>query len=111
MRRLNSNSATSNGPGSGRTGASFRLALIFAIGAAFGSILATLIGLEYTSWIIIALCWPLAMVFAMLERPRERRPRLLSAGRPWSAKAKRSSSPAPDRPPLSPKSNGLRRVK
>jgi hypothetical protein len=111
MRLLNSNSATSNGPGYRRTCPSFRQALIFAIGAAFGSILATLIGLEYTSWIIIALCWPLALVFAMLERPRERRPRILSAGRPWYEKAKQGLSPAPGHPPLRPKSNGLRRVK
>ncbi len=111
MRRLNSNSAASNGPGYRRICVSFRQALIFAIGAAFGSILATLIGLEYTSWIIVVACWPLALVFAILERSRERRPRIPSAGRPWYVKAGRSLSPAPDRPPLSPKSNGLRRVK
>jgi hypothetical protein len=107
MRRLNSSSTTSNGAGPRRSSTSFRYTLIFAIGAAVGSILATLIGLEYTSWIILALCWPLAMVFATLERP----PRIMSAGRSWYAKAKRHSTPTPDRPPLSPKSNGLRRVK
>jgi len=48
----------------------FRLALIFAGGAAFGSIATKLIGLEYASWIIIALCWPLAMIFAMFDRGR-----------------------------------------
>ncbi|HUY20318.1 MAG TPA: hypothetical protein VMV15_13915 [Candidatus Binataceae bacterium] len=111
MRRLNSSSTTSNGAGSRRTSTSFRYTLIFAIGAGFGSILATLIGLEYTSWVILALCWPLAMVFATLERPRERQPRILSAGRSWYMKAKRRSTPTPDRPPLNPKSNGLRRVK
>lgn len=111
MRLLKGNSATPTGPGSRRTSVSFRQALIFAIGAAFGSILATLIGLEYTSWIIIAFCWPLAMLFAMLERPRERRPRIASAGRPWYVKAKRGSAPAPERPHVNPKSRGLHRVK
>jgi uncharacterized membrane protein YfcA len=111
MRRLNGNSVTSNGPGYRRTSVSFRQALIFAIGAAFGSILATLIGLEYTSWIIIAFCWPLAMLFTMLERPRERRSLISSAGRPWYVKAKRGSAPAPDHPLVSPKSKGLHRVK
>lgn len=111
MKPLNSNSATSNGAGQRRTCLSLRQALIFAIGAAFGSILTTLIGLEYTSWIIIAVCWPMALLFGMLERPRERRPRILSAGRPWYVQATRTVSPAPGRPPLRPKSNGLRRVK
>jgi uncharacterized membrane protein YfcA len=111
MRIPRSNSATSNGPGDRRTRMSFRHALIFAVGAACGSILATLIGLEYTSWIIIVACWPLALLFSLLERPRERRLRLPSAGRPWYARMKRSMSPAPGRPPLRPGSKGLRRVK
>ena len=110
MRLLNGNSATPYGTPR-RACPGFRQALIFGIGAAAGSILATLIGLEYASWVIIAICWPLALIFGMLERPRERRPQVPSASRVWYATAKRNSAPAADRPPLRPTGKGLRRVK
>ncbi|MBF6568775.1 MAG: hypothetical protein IVW54_07865 [Candidatus Binataceae bacterium] len=109
MRLLKSNSAVPKGPGHRRAYLSFQQALIFSIGAAFGSILATLIGLDYASWIIIAVCWPMALLFGFLQRPRERRPRVISAARPWRMKAARTFAPTP-RPRQRPKS-GLRRVK
>ncbi len=112
MRLLNSNSATPYGTGQRRPCPGFRQALIFGIGAAVGSILATLIGLEYASWVIIAACWPIALLFGMLERPRERRPHIISVGRAWYAAARRASAvSSPDRPPLRPTGRGLRRVK
>ena len=111
MRLLNSNSATSNGTGQRRTYLSFRQALIFAVGAAFGSILATLIGLEYTSWVIIAVCWPMALIFGMLEQRPERRPRIPGSGQHWHAKARRGAASSTDRTPQRPTSRGLHRVK
>jgi hypothetical protein len=113
MRFLNGNSATSKGAGQRRTYPGFHHALIFAIGAALGSILATLIGLEYTSWVIIALCWPMALIFGMFERPRENRLQIPGTKRPWHSKAgKRSTAPpSPGRPPQRPTGRGLHRVK
>ena len=111
MRLLHSNSATSNGTGQRRTYLSFRQALIFAAGGAFGSILVTLIGLEYTSWVIIAVCSPMALVFGMLEQPRERHQRTSGVAPHWYSKVKRSAPPPPGRPPRRPTTRGLHRVK
>ncbi|MGH7907970.1 MAG: hypothetical protein ACREP6_15205 [Candidatus Binataceae bacterium] len=71
-------------------------AIIFAVGAAFGSILTTVIGLEYASWLIIALCWPIAIGFVMFDRARERKQKAPApAVRQWRVSTQRVSQPAP----------------
>jgi apolipoprotein N-acyltransferase len=85
-------------------GITFLQALIFAVGAAFGSILTKLLGLEYASWIIVALCWPLVMIFAMFDRGRQRE-------NPHTSPRHGEKSGAPPRRPISRGNDRLHRVK
>lgn len=111
MRHLDESSAMWKRLDRCHTQAGLRCSLIFAIGAGFGSILTALIGLEYTSWLVIVLCWPLALVFAMLERMKSHSHKGSTAAWPWRAPATDTGSPPPRRPPLNPRSGGLHRIK
>lgn len=68
--------------------------VVFTLGAAFGMVLAMLIGSSQMGWLIIGLLWPGLVAFALLSRAgkNKQQPPSQSAARGWSIASAASSS-------------------